>query len=90
MGGTLLHELGHWMGLKHTFHGGCAGANDDIGDSFAFQEDIATKHCCYQKKCVGKTTPNAPIRVQNWMSVSTLESEAIISVKVLILPGLYL
>jgi hypothetical protein len=54
-GDTGTHEVGHWLGLDHTFAGGCGHPGDSIKDTPAEAEPQF--FCAARDSCVGSPFP---------------------------------
>jgi len=66
LGRTLVHEAGHWVGLYHTFQGGCETPGDHVDDTTP--EESPSKGCPINRKTCPGSLGFDP--VQNFMDYS--------------------
>lgn len=75
LGRTATHEIGHWLGLYHTFQGGCAGtspttcANPGGGDQICDTPPTSSSNfgCPNNQNTCTETPTNQPDMVTNYM-----------------------
>lgn len=68
MGRTLTHEAGHYLGLRHTFQGGCNGSGDGVSDTPPVLE--ANDGCDPTTNTCSSDNPNLPDMIENYMDYS--------------------
>jgi Pregnancy-associated plasma protein-A/Secretion system C-terminal sorting domain len=73
LGRTMTHEVGHYLGLFHTFQGGCAesGGGDLCADTPAVASGNSNGSICNTGNDSCPTPADTPDMVENYMDYST-------------------
>lgn len=80
-GAQLVHEVGHWMGLQHTFEGGCTTdgtktdqVDDTPAEALPKQWGVSLKDasagCAYRDSCGGLVGPDMYYNYMTYMNLA--------------------
>jgi PKD repeat protein len=71
LGRTVTHEIGHWLGLYHTFNGGCGADTCTDGDYVCDTPPAANPNFgCPTINSCATDVPNVNDQIQNYMDYS--------------------
>lgn len=78
-GRTATHEIGHWLGLYHTFNGGCGQDTCSDGDYVCDTPPAANPNftCNLNANSCGNDNPNLPDQVRNYMDYTPDDCKSI-------------
>lgn len=76
-GRTVVHEMGHYLGLRHIWGDDACGIDDGIADTpDSDAATDATGGCIWtQNNCTGDGTPDKPDMIENYMDYSSDECQ---------------
>ncbi len=69
-GRTLTHEIGHWLGLFHTFQGGCSGFGDGCDDTPPVLSTFTNSNCPSNGNSCNSDSPDRIDMWENYMDYS--------------------
>lgn len=69
-GRTLTHEIGHWLGLYHTFQDGCTGQGDFCDDTPPVAETFTNQNCPANGNSCNNDFPDLLDMWENYMDYS--------------------
>jgi len=74
-GRSMTHETGHWLGLFHTFQGGCGGgffSGDGVDDTPPVDEP--NFGCPLSANSCSNDNPNLPDQIENYMDYTSCQN----------------
>lgn len=84
-GRTLTHEIGHYLGLLHTFEDGCAGTGNNAGDYCDDTPPVAgtftNANCPANGNSCNSDSPDKKDQWENYMDYSSGSCQAMFSLK---------
>ncbi len=70
-GRTLTHEVGHYLGLLHTFQDGCDATNDNCADTPPVSAQFTNASCPSNSNSCSNDNPNLIDQWENYMDYSS-------------------